>query len=70
MSLNREALKQVSSLNIDTQMCYQIGMQVFNPAAGIKPDEFSNLVVQANDLYSDILRQVTFLKGQLPAIKD
>lgn len=64
ISTNREALKLVSGLNIDAQLAFQNGTQIFN-YNGEENDSYSHACEQLKDLYNDIIKQVTLLRDQL-----
>jgi|JI10StandDraft_1071094.scaffolds.fasta_scaffold01126_12 hypothetical protein len=65
ISTNREALKLVSAFNIDAQLAFQNGSQIFNYNGDVN-DSYSHACDSLKELYDDIIKQVTLLRDHLP----
>lgn len=62
---NRDAVKNLSALNVDCQYVYQIGLQVFN-YAGTNPDEFKELCANFRNVTDDIATELEAIRKLIP----
>lgn len=61
ITANREALKAISDLNIDTQAFFRNAIDTFNYNGQITP-EYTALSVELKNIFSDIENSIKILK--------
>ncbi len=65
---DRNALKLVSQLSVDSQFCNQYGTQIFG-YRGEDSDEYRKLCVQYQEVIADMERTIALIKPKIPVAK-
>jgi hypothetical protein len=62
---NRDAIKNLSALQVDAQFAYQAGVKVFN-SSDLSIKDYKELCDNFRKVCDDILKEVEFLKNLIP----
>jgi hypothetical protein len=62
---NRQAIKDLSALNVDSQFCQQYGTQVFNYSGEVTP-QYQQLCANLSSVLNDITTDIQAIQAQIP----